>query len=90
MFATYLLANYFYFRVLGCANLFKLASTSQFAETDQNNQREQDASRDALRRWARRPGGLDRDANCVLPSTQTDKDGPFTSAGCVGPLEMPL
>jgi hypothetical protein len=39
MFATYLLANYFYFRVLGCANLFKLASPGKFAETDQNNQR---------------------------------------------------
>jgi hypothetical protein len=40
MFATYL-----YFRVFGCANLFKLASASQFAETDQNSQHGQDASR---------------------------------------------
>jgi hypothetical protein len=36
--ATYLLANYLYFRVLGCANLFKLASVGQFAETNQNSQ----------------------------------------------------
>jgi hypothetical protein len=69
MFATYLLANYLYFRVFGCANLFKLASAGQFAETDQNCQRGQDVSRDASRRWARRLGGLDHDANCVLPST---------------------
>jgi hypothetical protein len=69
--------NYFYFRVLGCANLFKLASASQFAETDQKSQGGQDASRDASRRWTRRPGGPDRDVNCVLPLTQTDQDRPF-------------
>jgi hypothetical protein len=39
MFATYLLTNYFYFQVLGYANLFKLSSADQFAETDQNSQR---------------------------------------------------
>jgi hypothetical protein len=37
-----------------------------------------------------RGGAPDRDANCVLPSTQMDQDGPFASMGCVGPLEMPL
>jgi hypothetical protein len=85
MFATYLLATYFNFRVLCCANMFKLAGAGQFAETDQNSKHGQDASR----RWAPRPGGPDCDANCVLPSTQTDQDGPFASVGCVGPLEMP-
>jgi hypothetical protein len=37
MFATYLLANYLYFQIFGCANLFKLASAGQFAKTDQNS-----------------------------------------------------
>jgi hypothetical protein len=44
---------------------------------------------DALACWARRPGELDRDANCILPSTQTDQDGSFASVGCVGPLKIP-
>jgi hypothetical protein len=43
----------------------------------------------ASARWVRRPGVPDHDANCVLPSMQTDQDGPLASAGCVGPLEMP-
>jgi hypothetical protein len=90
MFATYLLTNYLYFRVFGCANLFKLASADQFVETDQNSQREQDASRDASRRCAPRPGGLDRDPFSVRDPTQTDQDGRFGSPVCVGPLEMPL
>jgi hypothetical protein len=53
--ATYLLTNYLYFQVFGCANLFKLANADQFAETDQNSQRGQNASR----RSACRPGGPD-------------------------------
>jgi hypothetical protein len=79
----------FYFRVLGYANLFKLASADQFAKTDQNNQRGHDASRDASHHWAHQRGGLDRDANCVLPSTQMDQDRPFASVECVSPLDMP-
>jgi hypothetical protein len=70
--------------------MFKLANADQFAETDQNSQRGHDASQDASGRWARRPGAPDRDANCVLPSTQTDQDGLFASTGCVGPRKMPL
>jgi hypothetical protein len=90
MFATYLLPNYLYFLVFGCANLFKLASAREFAETDQKSQHEQDASRDASRCWARRPGRPNRDANYILSSMQTDQDRSFASTGCVGPLEMPL
>jgi hypothetical protein len=50
----------------------------------------QAGGQDASRRCVRRPGGPDRDANCVLPSTQTDQNGLFASAGCVDPLDMPL
>jgi hypothetical protein len=39
---------------------------------------------------ARRSGGPDHDAKCVLPSTQTDQDEPFASVECVGPLEISL
>jgi hypothetical protein len=77
MFATYLLPNYLYFLVFDCANLFKLASAGEFAETDQKSQHEQDASRDASR--------CCRDANYILPSMQTDQDISFASTGCVGP-----
>jgi hypothetical protein len=66
--ATYLLVNYLYFRVFGSANLFKLASAGQFAETDQNSQREQDASRCCVRR----SGGTDCDLFSVRRPTQTD------------------
>jgi hypothetical protein len=45
---------------------------------------------DASHCCARRPSGPHRDANYVLPWTQTDQDVPFVSTGCVGPLEMPL
>jgi hypothetical protein len=44
---------------------------------------------DASACWACRPGGLDRDANYVLSWMQMDQDGPFASARCVGPLDMP-
>jgi hypothetical protein len=45
---------------------------------------------DGLRRCTRPLGGPDRDANSVRASTETDKNGPFVSPVCVGPLEMPL
>jgi hypothetical protein len=79
----------FLFSRFGRANIFKLASAGQFAKTDQNSQRGQDTPRDASRRCARRPGGPDRDTKYVLPTMQEDQNGPFASAGCVGPLEMP-
>jgi hypothetical protein len=45
---------------------------------------------DASRRCARRLGGPDHNPFSVRASMQTDQDGPFASAGCIGPLEMPL
>jgi hypothetical protein len=45
--------------------------------------------KDALRRYAHRLGRPDRDPFSVRASMQMDQDGPFASAGCVGPLEMP-
>jgi hypothetical protein len=45
---------------------------------------------DASRRCARRLGGPDRDLFSVRASMQMDQDRLFASAGCVGPLEMPL
>jgi hypothetical protein len=51
---------------------------------------EEARGQDALHRWARRPGWLDRDANYILPSMQTDQNRRFTSPVCVGPLKMPL
>jgi hypothetical protein len=45
---------------------------------------------DASRRCAPRLGGPYRDPFSVRASIQTDQDSPFASAGCVGPLEMPL
>jgi hypothetical protein len=67
-FSTYLLANYLYFRVFDCDNLFKLASAGQFAETDQNSQHGQDVSH----RCTCQPGGLNRDPFFVRDPTQTD------------------
>jgi hypothetical protein len=79
----------FLFSRFGRANVFKLANADQFAETNQNSQRRQDTSPDASRRCVRRPCGLDRDTKYVLPTTQTDQNGSFASAGCIDPLEMP-
>jgi hypothetical protein len=73
------------FQDFGCANLFKLARDDQFAETDQNSQRRQDASR----RCVRLPGGLDRDPFSIRGPTQTDQNGRFESSVCVGLLKMP-
>jgi hypothetical protein len=71
----------FIFKIWMCQS----AQTGQrllvFAGTDQNSQLGQDASR----RYARRSDGPDRDANYVLPSTQTDQDEPFTTPVYVDP-----
>jgi hypothetical protein len=86
MFATYFACKLFVFLRFGYANLLKLTSAGQFAGTNQNSQRRQDASH----RWTQRPGEPDRGINFVRASTQTDQDGPFALPVCVGPLEMPL
>jgi hypothetical protein len=61
-YAFYLFAyKLFVFSRFSCANPLKLASAGQFAGTDQNSLRKQDASRPC----ACQQGGLDRDVNSV-------------------------
>jgi hypothetical protein len=45
MFFTYLLANYYYFRVFGYANLFKLASLLKLTKTASTDRMHRAAAR---------------------------------------------